>query len=271
MDSTNKGFCSVAGTSLYYEVTGAGTPIVFLHGNPCDLTVWDFQAEFFARDYQVIRYDLRGFGRSEPGTEPYTHADDLTALLDCLKLRQVYLVGWSMGGGAVINFTLTHPDRVKGLIVVDSSLGGFPYSEEFKSSYGVFSGSAARELGLDAAKEKLLAHALFEPLSHHPEGFSKVAGSVKNYSGWHWLNKDPGKPFNPPAMQRLNEIKIPTLVLVGDQDLSDFQQIAKTLGQHITSSQTVVIKDSGHAPFLEQIETFNHLVSDFIRITESKR
>ena len=272
MDSaTIKGFCPVAGTSLYYEVAGTGTPIVFLHGNPCDLTVWDFQVETFGEDYQMIRYDLRGFGKSKPATVPYSHADDLASLLDCLKLKPVYLVGWSMGGGAVINFTLTHPERVKGLIVVDSSLGGFPYSEAFKSSYGAFRGAGAGEKGLKATKEKLLSHALFAPLAQHPEGFKKVSESVWNYSGWHWMNKDTGQPFAPPAMQRLNEIKCPTLVMVGDQDLPDFQQIAETLAQRIAGAEISTIKDSGHCPFLEQPSVFNHLVLDFIDRTERRK
>ena len=89
--------------------------------------MWEDQIEALERAHTVIRYDLRGFGRSAPGTAPYTHADDLAGLLDHLQLDRVSLVGLSLGGGAAINFAATHPQRVEELVVVDPSLGGFSW------------------------------------------------------------------------------------------------------------------------------------------------
>src|SRR5258708_880944 len=85
LDSVKNGYCNVPGTSLFYEVSGqGGTPIVFLHGNPSDLSAWNGQAAWFAKKQKVVRYDLRGFGKSNPSSEPYSHAEDLKSLLDCL-------------------------------------------------------------------------------------------------------------------------------------------------------------------------------------------
>src|SRR6185295_1167159 len=107
--------------------------LVLVHAFSLDTRMWDDQVEAFAERYMVVRYDLRGFGRSAPGSERYSHASDLKALLDHLGLDRVALLGLSMGGGAVINFTIAYPEMVRALITVDSSLGGFAFSQQFAS------------------------------------------------------------------------------------------------------------------------------------------
>ncbi|MEK7328872.1 MAG: alpha/beta hydrolase, partial [Chloroflexota bacterium] len=100
---THTGFAEVNGTRLYYEVAGSGQPLVLIHGFSLDTRMWGDQFETFARHYQVVRYDLRGFGQSAvPSNEPYTHADDLNNLLHYLKIDSVHLVGLSLGGGVAI-------------------------------------------------------------------------------------------------------------------------------------------------------------------------
>ena len=125
-----QGVATMNDGSLYYEVTGDGPPLVFLHGFSVDHRMWDSQVDFFAQHHQVIRYDLRGFGRSSLPTEPYAHVDDLRALLDHLQLTQATLVGLSRGGSVALDFTLTYPQRVDKLVLVDSVLGGYRWSTE---------------------------------------------------------------------------------------------------------------------------------------------
>jgi pimeloyl-ACP methyl ester carboxylesterase len=259
----------VEGTALYYETSGSGTPVVFLHGNPADCRSWDFQWEEFARHYQVIRYDLRGFGRSKPAAVSYSHAADLLSLLDHLKAERVYLVGWSMGGGAVVNFTLSHPGRVKGIVLVNSSLGGFPYSETFTSTYFVNLINLARKQGVEPARKQLLQHPIFASVHHHPEAFNRLSKCIDNYSGWHWLNKDPGMPFSPPAIERLGEIKVPALVFIGEHDVPDMKAIADILATKIQGAKKVSMPDVGHCPPLEKPDEFNKIVLDFIAGNEA--
>ena len=122
------GFAPVPGTQLYYEISGSGPPIVFLHGNPLDLRMWDSQAEEFAEKYTVLRFDFRGFGRSgNQGPEGYSHAEDLKTMLEYLHIKHVHLVGLSMGGGAAVNFAILFPEMALSMTAVDSSLGGFKY------------------------------------------------------------------------------------------------------------------------------------------------
>ena len=107
------GTAEVNGTQIYYEIRGKGHPLVLVHGGLMDRRMWDDQFEFFARDYKVIRYDVRGHGRSAVPSEPFSHTHDLYGLLNYLNIESTYLIGLSMGGAIAIDFVLEHPDRLK--------------------------------------------------------------------------------------------------------------------------------------------------------------
>ncbi|MCI0575581.1 MAG: alpha/beta fold hydrolase, partial [Chloroflexi bacterium] len=147
-------FAEVNGTRLYYEVAGAGPPLVLIHGYTLDTRMWDDQFEAFAQHYQVIRYDLRGFGRSAmPTGESYTHHEDLKALLDHLGLARAHILGLSLGGGIAVNFALAYPEATQSLILVDTSvLGGFEWPEELGRWFARIH-SAARDGDMRLAKQ----------------------------------------------------------------------------------------------------------------------
>jgi pimeloyl-ACP methyl ester carboxylesterase len=110
------------GGSLYYEMTGAGSPVVLLHGANLDHRMWDDQVAPLAHAHTVVRYDLRGFGRSTRGSISDAHAEDLKALVDHLELDRVSLLGHSLGAGAAVDFAIAYPDAVRALLLVSSSL-----------------------------------------------------------------------------------------------------------------------------------------------------
>jgi pimeloyl-ACP methyl ester carboxylesterase len=118
------GHVNIGGASLYYEMTGAGSPVVLLHGLGLDHRMWDEQIAPLAHAHTVVRYDLRGSGRSTAGSHRGNHADDLKALLDHLELRRVSLLGLSLGGGAAIDFAVAYPNAVHALILVNPSIEG---------------------------------------------------------------------------------------------------------------------------------------------------
>ena len=124
MAAVVSGQVNVGGASLYYEAAGAGSPIVLLHGLDLDHRMWDEQVAPLAHAHTVVRYDLRGFGRSTAGSHSDTHAADLKALLDHLELVPVSLVGISLGGGVAIDFTIAYPNAVRALILVNPLLDG---------------------------------------------------------------------------------------------------------------------------------------------------
>ncbi len=252
---------------LHYESTGVGDPVVLLHGFATDLHLWDDQIPLLAPKYHVIRYDLRGFGRSAASAEPYSHAGDLKNLLDHLGLAHVVLVGLSLGGGVAINFAIEHPDAVRGLVLVDSTLGGFAWSPSFTTDQAAIR-RAAIDSGIEAARARWLSLAIFGPALENPKIADRVRAQVGGYSGWHWLNPDPGRPFTPPAIQRLAAITAPTLVVLGERDTPDFHAIASTLEHGIAGAKKVMIPGAGHIANVEAPETFNEILLGFVSSLE---
>ncbi len=250
-------------TPLHYESIGHGPPIVFLHGFSLDLRMWEPQLAAFAAHHTVIRYDLRGFGKSPLPTEAYSHVDDLIELLDQLRLEQVSLVGLSRAGGVAINFAMAHPQRVDKLVLVDTVLDGHRWSQEQLASDDAVWNSA-REEGLEAGKAAWLRHPIFATAMANPSVAAALITMVNDYSGWHFLNRDLAIRVKPPASQRLHEIACPTLVVVGEKDLPDFQQITDTLATTIPIARKVVLANTGHLPNMEVADMFNAEVLEFI-------
>jgi hypothetical protein len=120
------GFVESNGTQLYYEMMGEGHPLVLIHGGYMDRRMWDDQFAVFAQHYRVIRYDVRGFGRTALPPVPYTDREDLSHVLSFLGLAKTYLMGLSLGGEIALDFTLDYPDMVDALILVGSSISGAP-------------------------------------------------------------------------------------------------------------------------------------------------
>lgn len=122
---TKSGFVKIDEAQLYYESAGTGIPFVMIHAGVADRRQWNLEFDYFARSYHVMRYDMRGYGKSEPAEGKFSHLSDLTALLDALEIREPFiLMGCSMGGELAIDFAIAQPDRVKALILVGSAPAG---------------------------------------------------------------------------------------------------------------------------------------------------
>lgn len=207
---TQTGFAAVNGARLYYEVAGAGHPLALIHGFSLDTRMWDDQFEAFARQHRVIRYDVRGFGRSAPPAgERYTNTGDLKALLETLGLARADVLGLSMGGGIAIDFALTYPEATRALIPVDTTLGGYPrWSPEWEAAYAPIP-ARAQAGDLAGARQLWLGHPLFGPARENLGVAARLGQMVADYSGWHWVNANPGRGATPPAAGRLDQIAAP--------------------------------------------------------------
>jgi len=174
------------------------------------------------KDYKVIRYNLRGYEKSEVPKDKFSHIDDLFHLLQFLNIDKTFILGLSLGGMIAIDFTLEHPDIVDALIPVASALNGYPYAdvEKFESKFlGIF--KAAKEEGLDKAIELLMELPFFVLVERDTETVLKMRNLMKeNFETWSKHQEFYIWP-SPPAIQRLSEIKVPTLVVVGDHDVTD--------------------------------------------------
>ncbi len=241
---------------IYYEVIGSGDPIVFLHGFTLDRTMWKPQVEYFSKNYQIITYDARGFGKSSLPKGLYDHAADLQVLLKHLDIKQAHIIGLSMGGRIATNFTLAFPDVVKSLTLMDSALDGYKSEVDWNVH--------AKEEGIEKAKENWLKHELFTVTQKRSEIVKALRTIVKNYSGWHWLHKDPQMPIKIHARARLHEITAPTLIIVGEGDLPYFHNISNVLDAGITGARKVALPNSGHMVNMETPDEVNELLDDFI-------
>jgi len=259
-----RGYAEVAGTRLYYELAGAGPALVLIHGFAVDARVWDAQFETLAATHRVLRYDLRGFGRSAaPGTAPYSHTGDLHALMQHLRIDPAVIVGLSMGGWIATHFVLTHPEATRALVLIDAVLIGAEWSPEWKSRWGEIK-TLAVQSGIEAAKRRWLEHPIFALAHMNEELSAQLARMVADYSGWHWVNPDPHEPIEPPDIKRLHKIAVPTLIVTGEYDMRDFHANAQLFQQRIHHARAVVIASVGHLPNFEAATTFNRHLREFL-------
>jgi len=252
---------------IHYEVAGTGHPLVLIHGHTFNLHLWDPQVPAFADRYRVIRYDLRGHGQSDAPRTGYRwpeYVEDLAALLEHLGVHHTYLLGLSLGGGIALEFTLRLPDMVDALILADSVLDGFDYSAEFRGFFRLLRDRIRRD-GVEAALENLwLQHPLFDGVRGDPVLFDHVREMVHTFAAMEYRFDQPSHARPWRQVQRLREIRAPTLIIVGEKDILDFQGIAVRLEHSIPHARRVVIEDAGHLVNLEQPERFNEAVLGFL-------
>jgi pimeloyl-ACP methyl ester carboxylesterase len=254
------------GARIHYEREGAGIPIIFLHAGMADSRMWAGQADFFARDFDVIRPDTRGFGGSELPPGPWSAEHDILALMDALELKPAHLVGCSMGGGMAIDFALQHPERISKLVLVGAALGGVaPKPEHFHLFQKAQAARQARDY--EALNDAMLELFLDGP-QRRPGYVSKeireLVHDMNERAVRVDLEKSPPAGLDPPAATRLGEITAPALVVVGDADVPTVLEIADQLVAGIPNARKAVIHDAAHLPNMEHPEEFNRTVSDFL-------
>ncbi len=258
------------GARLWYEAAGTGHPLILLHGGLVDSGLWDPQFPVFAQHYRTIRYDLRGHGRSsDAGPEPYSHIDDLHALLGVLEIPQAHILGLSMSGAVVVDFTLAHPEIVTALLPVAAGLSGYePKVEPAPEIEQRFAEEeeALERGGVDEAVEISL-QLWTDGTERTPEQVNPtVRERVRQMTTALYTRGDPPGPvrIERPAAARLGGIRVPTLVIVGDQDLPNIREMADSLAAGIPSARQTIIPNKAHHLNLEQPEQFNRIVLDFL-------
>jgi 3-oxoadipate enol-lactonase len=246
---------------LRYATAGEGDPVVFIHGFGLDADMWDPQWAAFARQHRVIRYDLRGYGRSSLPEDEYSHVDDLLALVDFLGAQPMHLVGLSLGGRVALRVAAQNPEAVRSLILADPALDGHRWSADWLQRWRKMT-DAATGGDLAAAKKLWRQHILFAAANKDPNVAQALRAMIDRYSGWHLGHKDPGTA---PAGEILSSIAIPTLVMVGELDLPDFQSIARRLAQELPQAQLHTIAGAGHMSNMEAPSVFNELALSFLQ------
>lgn len=257
--SARTGKCPVDNGELAWEVAGKGPALVLIHGFSLDMRTWQPQFEALATDFTVIRYDLRGFGRSsEPCTE-YDHCADLAQLLDHLEIERPLLVGLSLGANIALRYATLHPDEVRALVLASPGLPGHVWNAVRPPEAAL---AHARAQGVEAAKEFWLGHEMFVSLNDYPHARAEVAKIVGDYSGWHWRETDMQAPAAP-IIPQLEHIRVPALVVSGDRDVAGYREIAQRIADTVPGASLLRLETVGHMLNLEQPEIFTNAVRRF--------
>lgn len=264
---SESGFLDVQGAPLYYEVTGQGQPVLFIHAGIADSRMWDEQLPIFAQRYQVIRYDLRGYGKSQIPAGRFANHEDAAALLHFLNIEKACVVGVSFGGRVAVDFALVHPEMVSALVLSAPSIGGTEPSEDVMGF--AQEEEALLEAGdLEAATNLNVRFWVDGPGRTPDQVNPEVRRRVYEMQYHAFTVPIPAEAeeaeIEPPAMQRLAEIRVPTLIIVGDCDLPGKVVQAQQLAEQIPFAQLEIVKGAAHMVSMERPEEFNRLVLDFL-------
>jgi len=254
------GFVPVQDGQLYYEVRGEGPPLVLIHGGSLHLGMWDDQFDLFARDYRVVRYDVRGFGQSGSPEVPHKQWEDLRALLEHLEIERADIVGLSLGGRIAVDFALEYPERVNRLVLVGSGLSGWRFEPaQWQEEVG-----KARAAGdKRAAAEAWLRSPYLEAAMEDPELAERVRRlTLDNEDSWVLVFR--AYAMKPPATERLGELEAPVLLIVGSRDDVEVHRIVELMTEQLPGMQKVEVEGAGHMVNMERPEEFNRAVLEFL-------
>jgi len=266
------GFVNVDGGQLYYEVAGKGHPLVLFQGtNLLDQRIWDHQFTTFAHSHRVVRYDVRGFGKSPNSTGPYTHADDLAHLFQALKIEKSYLL--DLGGSSLLDFVHKYAPSVDALILASPEISSAQSSAQAIDELPrVLERYASM---VEALRQNDMQRAIDEVMRMLSLSSSP---SLETYQHVRTIVADnlPAllNPPLPPTVdikafdtrhQWLKEMQIPTLLLVGEHARSEVQASVQALGEIIPGSQSYTIAQAHFLLNVEQPEEFNRTVLSFLQ------
>lgn len=267
MTPTQTGFATLNGTDFYYEIGGAGAPLVLVHAGICDSRMWDEQFATFAQHYQVVRYDLRGYGQTPAVAGPFAHHTDLYALLQYLGIGRAHLLGCSMGGSACLDFVLAYPDLVATLTLVGSSPSGYRANRPLPAQLPAVDAALMR--GDFAQAAELEVQIWVDGIGRTPDQLPPALRARVHAMNMIALQNEvlelgEPQPLDPPAVERLHELELPTLLLVGDLDQPRILDAIAFMAAHLPHAQQVVMPGTAHLPNLEQPARFNELVLNFL-------
>jgi pimeloyl-ACP methyl ester carboxylesterase len=256
---------ATGGGALAYDVQGDGPPVLFLHAFPLGLAMWDAQAAALRSQHRVIRFDDRGFGASPPGDGLLSMeriADDAAALLDHLGIGQAVVCGLSMGGYAAFAMVRRHPDRLHGLVLADTRAPAD--TPEGRQGRAALAEKVLRE-GASAAAEAFVPKLLGETtLRDRPQVVARVRELILGNPPRGIADALAGLAARADSTSTLREIRMPVLVLCGEEDALTPPADAEALTKGIAGSRLVLLPRAGHLSNLEDPDAFNRALLGFL-------
>lgn len=271
------GYLAAGGARLFFESAGpeGGAALVLIHAGIADHTMWDDHLPVFARRRRVLRYDLRGFGKSTTAAVSFGHGEDLLELLDHLDLERAALLGISYGGRAALHAALLAPERIEALVLVSPSLTGLDYvptetelalleRDEALGATGDWAGMADNDVALWVDGPGQMPGRA--PARVRGRVRAMALGGYLDYTRRYPRPEDEPRPrpVEPPLIERLSELTAPLLIVEGALDTGMTRAAADRLASAIPGARRVTVPDTAHMLPLEEPERFVDLVEDFL-------
>ena len=268
------------GVRLYFEESGSGTPIVFVHEFAGDHRSWEPQLRYFARRYRCIAFNARGYPPSDAPEDGEAYSqdrarDDIRAVLDGLSIGKAHIVGLSMGGFATLHFGLAFPERALSLVVAGCGYGAQPGKrEQFQQEVEQTARHIETQGMTKAAKSYALGPTRVQFQNKDPRGWAEFAELLAEHSSagsaLTMLGVQRRRPSLYELVDRMQRMTVPTLVVTGDEDEPCLEP-ALLMKRSIKTAGLVVIPNSGHTINLEEPALFNRCCDDFFHQVEAGR
>ena len=256
----------VNGAKFHYEISGEGHPLVLVHAGIADGRMWNDQFPVFAQSYKVLRYDRRGFGKTNMMAGSFSHHADLHELLMFLNIERATLVGCSQGAKTILDLSLEHPDVVAALVLVSPALGGFIYAGELPRQASLL--DLAEEAG-DLEQVNELELQIWVDGPHRAPAqvdpnMRKLVGEMNALALQTPEGLGDEQALEPAAVNRLGEVRAPTLIIAGDLDTPKTLAAAQHLREKIANAQHITMTGTAHLPNMDQPKEFNRHVLSFM-------
>src|SRR6185436_4192334 len=242
---------------IAYDVRGSGPVVVLLTGSNLDRRMWNREAEWLSKGYTVVRYDLRAHGESDTATKEFSHLADLTELLDTLKIRKATLIGLSAGAFIALDAALDIPDRVERIVLAGPGVSGYTGKNPPSFPPEMFTAIQAKEYR--KVSEILLQSPVFAVA---PESQALVRQMVTENERLWTVDRALMKQ-QPPTVGRLEQVRIPTLVVVGEKDVYQ-QDHAELIAARVPGARFVRVPGGTHIVNLSSPKEFEAAVSAFL-------
>lgn len=254
------------GIDIAYDDVGTGLPVVFLHGFPHNRTLWAPQLGGLMTRARCIAPDLRGFGESEI-RGPYSmdrYADDVIAMLDALQIERAVIAGLSMGGYVAFALWRRHRERVRALILADTRPGADTDEAKAKRREMI---ALARAKGSGAVGDAQIGGMVGKTTrERHPDIADAIHRMLTVAPVEGVVGALEAMIERPDSTPMLETIDVPTLIIVGDEDVLTPPQEARTMHARIAGSHLEILESAGHVSNVERPAAFNHVVSEFLAV-----
>jgi pimeloyl-ACP methyl ester carboxylesterase len=279
-----KKYVDIGDAYIYYEMAGQGAPVILIHAHSMDRRMWDPQFTELAKHYKVVRYDMRGYGKTDVPVEgeKFLHIEDLHKLMYFLGIPKAHLVGLSLGSFVAVDSLVLYPEQtlsitvasggIRDTIVPDDATAEQRAAAQAKAlQEKVASIEAVRKQGIDVFKKEWLEHMVRDCGPYGEKIRPKLWEMINDWSAWQVLHVEPRWELDPPVAVQIKTKKpdIPVLVLIGKDDTKGSHNSSEYLARIAPKARKKYLKNAGHFSNMETPAAFNKALMDFLASVEN--